>query len=193
MLQARAPPEGVRRLSEGLGSLHTRPPRGKAEHTRRLEGSPRPTSLDALRRPKGQVSPWVMVYHCFPGGPAPTQGRDQRQTSPRCSRTPRLLFEDFPGTGLPPPWLWHRYGNLQKLPRPTANPTLLRRYWSLLSHLGLSSPLLSPRGSGPGAHAMPGLWHPGDSALEPLLGLEARSSLPFRCVFCYLKENRGAS
>lgn len=45
------------------------------------------------------------------------------------------------GGGSPPPYAWHRYGNLQMLPRPTAKPTQLSRYCSLLSHLGLSSPL----------------------------------------------------
>lgn len=39
---------------------------------------------------------------------------------------------------LPPPWLWHRYGNLQTLPSPTQKPTQVSRYWALLSHLGLS-------------------------------------------------------
>lgn len=39
---------------------------------------------------------------------------------------------------LPPPWLWHRYGNLHTLPSPTQKPTQVSRYWALLSHLGLS-------------------------------------------------------
>lgn len=39
---------------------------------------------------------------------------------------------------LPPPWLWHRYGNLQTLPSPTQKPTQVSRYWALLSHCGLS-------------------------------------------------------
>lgn len=59
----------------------------------------------------------------------------------------RLICPFNPGGGgSPPPYAWHRYGNLQMLPRPTAKPTQLSRYCSLLSHLGLSSSLspLSP-------------------------------------------------
>lgn len=47
------------------------------------------------------------------------------------------LFSPNPAI-LPPPWLWHRYGNLQTLPSPTQKPTQVSRYWALLSHLGLS-------------------------------------------------------
>ena len=34
----------------------------------------------------------------------------------------------------PPPFWWHRYGNLQTLPSPTLNPTWARKYSTLLFH-----------------------------------------------------------
>ena len=45
--------------------------------------------------------------------------------------------------------------DLQRLPRPTANPTQPRRFWSLLPHVGRSSPPASTGGSGSGVPATP--------------------------------------
>lgn len=75
------------------------------------------------------------------------------------------------------------------LPRPTAKPTQLSRYCSLLSHLGLPSPLPTPSEAGPGALAMPGptLRSPPD----PLPGSKPQRS-PLQLYSCYLKENHGA-
>jgi hypothetical protein len=36
---------------------------------------------------------------------------------------------------LRPPFFWHRYGNLQRLPKPTAKPTLANRYSALFPQL----------------------------------------------------------
>lgn len=35
---------------------------------------------------------------------------------------------------IPPPFFWHKYGNRQTFPRPTANPTVASMYSSLLPH-----------------------------------------------------------
>lgn len=79
--------------------------------------------------PVGEKHHWCMPR--FPGAP------------PGPHLPPfRLICPFNPGGGgSPPPYAWHRYGNLQMLPRPTAKPTQLSRYCSLLSHLGLFSPL----------------------------------------------------
>lgn len=83
----------------------------------------------------------------IPGRPAPTHRLGPSDRAPP-------LGWDLDHAGLPPPWVWHRYGNLQMLPSPTANPMQLRRYWNLLSHWGLSSSKLSTRRPEPGAWAM---------------------------------------
>lgn len=68
----------------------------------------------------------------------------------------------------PPPFWWHRYGNLQTLPRPTLNPTWANTYWILESHAGRSS----SDASGLSALAAPVRWlSDRPSASQPLLSV----------------------
>lgn len=95
---------------------------------------------------------WVPHASCPQTGPLRDGSVPGRGVSLILGRGRRWLPP--PHTGSPPPWLWHRYGNRQRLPRPTAKPTQLSMYCSLLFHLGLSSPLPPLCRSGPRTHAM---------------------------------------
>lgn len=67
-----------------------------------------------------------------------------------------LIFWQSPIATLPPPCIWHKYGNRHTFPKPTANPMQLKIYWNLLSHFGLPSSLGTSGGTSIGESS--GRW-----------------------------------
>lgn len=115
-----------------------------------------------------------------------------------------LIFWQSPTSTLPPPCIWHKYGNRHTFPKPTANPIQLKIYWNLLSHFGLPSSLGTSGGMSIGKSSstkylwlsspFPYKWEDSSKRVSAagFMGNDRRVS-PKKAVLCFCVMQRNVS